>query len=83
MLSIIRFDIANNSVHVNDSEKPTYSIKSGVLVSVESLGVVFQPAAPLTANVGIKTKTSRLNLLQMTILDYVNVANVIIAGARF
>ena len=83
LLSIIGFDIANNSVLVNDSKKPTCFMKSGVLVSVESLGAVFQPAAPLTANVGIKTKTSRLKLLQMTILDYVNVANVIIAGARF
>ena len=63
------------SVHANDSEKPTYSTKSGVLVSVESLGAVFQPAAPLTVNVGTKTKTSRLKLLQMIIIDDVNVAN--------
>ena len=58
-------------------------MKSGVLVSVESLGVVFQPAAPLTANVETKTKTSRSNLLQVTFLDYVNVANTWIGWARF
>ena len=58
-------------------------MKSGVLVSVESLGAVFQPAAPLTANVGTKTKTSRSNLLQVIFLDYVNVANTWIVWARF
>ena len=82
LLSIIRIDIANNSVHVNDSKKPTCFMKSGVLVSVESLGVVFQPAAPLTANVGIKTKTSRLELLQVTSFDEVSVANTRIGGTR-